>query len=269
LWTTNATRATRATQVIAASVERTSTMTLWLVCIAVTVGFAAARIARAHRGRRFTLPRGSTAVLVLLCAASAIADTVLHARLWAQRDSLWAELAPQFAVFARLDPPTGDALPQPGVAPSLRLARDVIAIDSERVGLLASLDSPEGSAALAYDLGHRLARETTAPREVDPQLLIIADRAVAWRSLSRALAVAFGVGVRRADVLLTRGPAPRLTASAPPEAAYALPRDFVAVRIELSSVDGLTFANDARFEAVARDLVARAEGRSVHVRVER
>ncbi|MFO0608707.1 MAG: serine/threonine-protein kinase [Polyangiales bacterium] len=242
-------RASRVRELLAAQGEQRAVLALGAVALAV----AAAGLWRA-RGRR-GVPRGRAA---LACVALWGALEAGHeARVALRRRSLYAALAPQFALFARLDPPAGEGLPAPSAAPSLRVARDVIAVDDQRVGLHAALDAPVGTNALALDLSHRLARE--GPAEGRAQLSLMADARAPGAVVGRALAVAWGVGVRRAEVLFTRGRSPgALPPGAPEEAAWVLPRDFVALPVALGA-DG-TAVDDAPFgEQAAR--WARAGGR--------
>jgi hypothetical protein len=208
------------------------------------------------------LPRPSRRALVLGAALAvwAALDFGLHAAIATRREEVWRTLGPQFAIFAQLDPPSASGLAQPHVAPALQLARDVIAIDSTRVALVASLDTPAGRSALALDLAHRLAREGAAAEGGAPQLLVMADRTHAWSTLTHALALARDVGARRVEILLTRGAAPVQRATDPPEAAYALPRDFGAVVTELGArgAGALAFGPDEPFERVASELARRA-----------
>jgi serine/threonine-protein kinase len=270
LWSAQPGRAARAAEVVAAAGERTTTASLALVAVAATLGFAAMRVARAPRGAGLPAGAGRAAALGVFLLAWTTLDGALHGRVAAQRATLWNALAPQFAMFARLDPPTAAGLPAPHAAPALQLARDVVAVDASPVVPLAALDAIEGTGALAGDLGRRLARARDG-LEGPVQLLVTVDRGVAWGRVARALGVAYALGVRRVEVLLTRGPAPRLSAQAPLEAAYALPRDFGAVRVELAVGEGEAFEaeEDAVFATVAPRLVEAARAGAVRVRVER
>ncbi|MFO0630939.1 MAG: hypothetical protein U0325_35665 [Polyangiales bacterium] len=91
------------------------------------------------------------------------------------------------------------------------------------------------------------------------------DRATPWSAVDRALGVAWGLGVRRAEVLFTRGRVDlALRPGAPPEAGYVLPRDFGAVALTLAADAGDRPDPAARFDDATRAWPAR---RAVTVRV--
>jgi len=71
------------------------------------------------------------------------------------------------------------------------------------------------------------------------------DGQVPWHLAARALGVAWGLGVREVQVLFTRGAPLQLSATAPPEAAYAIARDFGALRVTLTLDDTPAIPPDA------------------------
>jgi hypothetical protein len=102
-----------------------------------------------------------------------------------------------------------------------------------------------------------------------PDLSIAVDREVDYGSLLLFLRIARSAGVKRGEILLTRGRAPALPASAPPEASYVLASDFAAVPIELSD-EGFEARDGVSFDQVAPALVleaARLRGSASPVRV--
>jgi hypothetical protein len=174
------------------------------------------------------------AVMAVTCAA---ADLAYMTHLRAQRAALWSQLEGVFSSYEQLDPPLAENLKVPHVALSLQLANDVVGLDSQRVGLTTGLKTREGLGALSLDMAHRLAAAPQALK-APVQLLVMADRRIMWAVVQRALGVAYALGVTRAQMLFTRGHAPSVSSRAPPEAAYALPRDFGAVDVELSDSAG-------------------------------
>jgi tRNA A-37 threonylcarbamoyl transferase component Bud32 len=238
VWSEAPDRAARVSEIVAAQGELRGTLALSLTALAAAAGLAWRLRARpGARGQRIAL-----GCVVLWGALEAGHE----ARVARRRRSLHADLAPQFALFARLDPPPGEGLPPPSPAPSLRIARDVLAIDDQRVGLHSALDTPLGTNTLALDLSHRLARDSATADRVQLSLLI--DARAPGDVVRRALAVAWGVGVRRAELLFTRGRSPgALAPDAPEEAAWVLPRDFVALPVTLAP-QGLA-VTDERFDA--------------------
>jgi len=244
VWAEAPDRASRVRELLAAQGERGATLALAAAALAVAVGML-------WRARRGPSSRGGRAALACV-ALWGVLEAGHEARVALRRRALYGALAPQFAVLARLDPPVRAGLPTPSAAPSLRVARDVIAIDDQRVGLHSALDAEVGRGALALDLSHRLAREG-ASADGGAQLSVMADAQVGGAVVRRALAVAWGVGVRRAEVLFTRGSAPgTLPPGAPEEAAWVLPRDFVALPVTLGA-EGVAIDDGRRFgEQAAR-----------------
>jgi hypothetical protein len=269
LWNLPLTRAERAEQIVQAASERGATWVVGLVAVLVTVLFTALRVKRAPRGASVAAALRSVMAIAVLSVLWLGLDGFDRLRVQSIRSDLWNALAPQFQLFARLDPPAAQRmLPVPHVAPSLRIARDVVAIDSSRVGLTVALSSREGLTALTLDLSHRLAREEEA-RSGSAQLLLAVDRSVSVQKVARALGVAYGLGISKVEVLFTRGSAPTVAAGAPPEALYAIPRDFGAVEVELSDQRGVEVPGDQSFEQLAREIERQSMESTVVLRVER
>ncbi len=167
----------------------------------------------------------------LTMIAWAVGEVAVGAVLDRARTTARNSMASRFALLASLDPPEGRGARRAHLAPSLQLTRTAVVVDGRRVGLVAGLASEAGTTALATDLAHALARPENLDEGV--QLSITVDASVRWLLVRRALGVARGLGVRRCEVLLRRGPTLVLPPSAPPEAAWVDPRDFVAVPVEL------------------------------------
>ena len=282
LWSEQPTRADRALEIIAASAERTATSVIAAACLALLLLLRALDLARARAllpslRPSFRAAAPLTAAILLACAA----DIALHVRFLRTRDDLRAALAPQFSLFARLDPPlAGDpatALTPPHAAPAAQLTRDIVAVNGTGVARLGALRSPEGALNIGRDLNHALASLPKsapggplliAPANA-PDLSIAIDREVDFGSLLLFLRIARSAGVRRGEILLTRGRAPALPATAPPEAGYVLASDFAAVPIELAD-EGFSAPEGDRFDRVAPSLVieaARLAGSPVRIAV--
>jgi serine/threonine protein kinase len=263
LWVEPATRAARVTEILAVQAERDVTTPVAVISLAVLAAVEVLRLRRLQPLRVLTRPGygaepGSagrspivnlstgTALLVTAVALGVAGDFVQHGRFSEKRAALLAELGAQFALFARLDPPPGDALDRasfpPHRATALQVTRDVIAVNGRGVARLAALDAPEGALHVAADLNRALAQAelTALPDETGQadadrvDLSVSIDRAVDAGALLHLLRIARGAGARRVEVLLTRGESPRLGQGGPPEIAVVIPADFVAVPAELA-----------------------------------
>jgi hypothetical protein len=220
-------------------------------------------------GARACKPPGGTALLAAAVALGVAGDLLQHGRFSEKRAALRANLGAQFALFARLDPPPGDALDRaifpPHRATALQVTRDVIAVDGRGVARLAALDAPEGALHVAADLNRALAQaelssgqEETSSTDVDRvDLSVSIDREVEGAALLHLLQIARGAGVRRVEVLLTRGESPRLGQGGPPEIAVVIPADFVAIPVDLADA-GFQLPAGEPFGAVAPSLVVQA-----------
>jgi hypothetical protein len=222
-----------------------------LVVLAIALGILGFRIWRDR-----SVIRRSATPLVLAALVAAAANAWLDVRVGNARTAVRAELAPQFALFAKLDPPsvTGEARAEPAPEPAtaLQVSSVMLAIDGVPVAPLAALESAPGAAHVGEELDRALAkagaRGTTAKR-----IALMVDREVPFGIVRLLLARARTSGVETADVFLTRGPSPDVPADAPAEAALVKASDFVT-RVMVLADDGERFSDDAPFRDVARRL---------------
>ncbi len=257
LWDAMPTRADRIAEIVAAAGERTATTALAAVALVVVAGVRRASPSPASFARtsRFR-PTTSTAALIIVLAIAVAGDAVVHGRFIATRDSLRASIADQFAEFARLRLPPGDALDAEAFpahrAPALQITREAIAVNAKGVARIAALENPEGAAHVAEGLGRALAQASvdeagaiegddkgTDPRAHAVDLAVFADREVSSGVLLQLLAIARRGGAKHVDLMLGVGPAPRIPKDAPPEVQVLLPRDAVALPLELVDEGGL------------------------------
>jgi tRNA A-37 threonylcarbamoyl transferase component Bud32 len=266
LWHEQPTRAARAAELVSAAGERTATTAIAVASVLVVLVVEAIRVRRLWPRARLRGPGPGTLALAAVVAAVALGDQLMHDSFLQRRDGLRRALAPQFVLFAKLDPPAGDALDAerfaPHTAPALQIARDRVAVNGEGVALLAALKSPEVAFTISGSLSRALATTPSgntegAPTADAPDLSVCIDREVPWATVERLLQLARDAGVGQVEILLTRGPSPSLPPSAPPEAAYAIAGDFVALRAQLGA-EGTPLPADARFGKIAPELVARA-----------
>jgi hypothetical protein len=204
--------------------------------------------------RATVLASRATVMLAAAWAVLAVLDGVLLARVRTVRDALWVELAPELELDAKLAPPVVMGLPDPPLAPALKVTTTRVSVDADPVGLVTALGTPTGQQVLAADLSHVLGR---AP--AGSPLLVAVDRDVLWGSVRPALAVAHELGVHEVVFLFSRGPAPVLAPGDPPEAAYVLPRDFGGLAVKIGE-DGVRIASERRFADVVGDLRAATAG---------
>jgi hypothetical protein len=194
---------------------------------------------------------GNTAVAIVV-VVGVLVDGLLSFRLHTGVSDIYAEIGPQLELFGNLDPATTSrSLPAPPSAPTLKLSRERVAVDSVPAGLVSALDQGNLDTVLLTDLSRRLAASTTP---VDPPLLVMADRATTSTTLLAGLHIALEAGVTRVGILFARGASPVLQEGDPPEAAYAVPSDF-----------GMTIVTLAYCPAVASDWTALAPGATVCV----
>ena len=271
LWVEQATRASRVAEIVAAQYERDATVFIAAASLAVLAVIEGLRIRRLAVLGAVGRPGAGTAVLIGVVALAAAGDLLQHGRFIGKRDELRGDLAAQFALIARLDPPPGDALdPQrfpPHRATALQITRDVVAVDGRGVARLRALDAPEGATHVASDLNHALAQAGLAQTDTAPlDLSVSIDRQVKGDTLLRLLRVARAAGVRRIEILLTRGESPRVPPRAPPETAIVMPGDFVALPVELGD-DGVELPAGEAFGAIAPALIARALAEEGPVRI--
>jgi tRNA A-37 threonylcarbamoyl transferase component Bud32 len=265
LWVESPTRAARVAAILATQAEREATVPVAVASLAVLAAVEAVRLSRLRPLHVVTNPRAGTALLATAIALGVTGDFVQHGRFAEKRAELRAELGAQFALFARLDPPPGDALDARVFAPhratALQVTRDVIAVDGRGVARLTALDSPEGALHVAADLNRALAQAALEKDEehaqADVDLSVSIDREVDGGALLHLLRIARGAGVRRIEVLLTRGESPELGRGGPPEISVVIPGDFVALPAELEDA-GLPIPAGDRFGRIAPSWVVQA-----------
>jgi serine/threonine-protein kinase len=218
------TRATRAAAIVATHRALDS---LLIALAAGAVIVAAVAWLRARRLRGDVTPRnvvGGDWALVAAAAIGIAADGGLALRFRGAVTSLYTEMAPKLELFDGLTPATrAEDLPGPPTAPTLKLSKGRVAVDSRPVGLVTALDSGQLDAVLLGDLSHALA-DSTVPTV--PPLLVLADQATRPTTLVHALHVAESAGVTKVGLLFLRDLPPKLGPDAPPEAAFAVPSDF-------------------------------------------
>jgi hypothetical protein len=250
-WASDAIRIDRVHEILEAAVERRLTVGCVLVVLGSSLGIFGWRIWRDR-----SVVRKTAIPLAVAIAVAAGADAWLEVRIGDARAAVRAELAPQFALFAKLDPPSvvdqPSAGPPPEPSTALQVSSVMLAIDGVPVAPLAALASAPGRAHVGEEIDRALAkaaaRGTTAKR-----VALMVDREVAFGAVRLLLARARASGVDTADVFLTRGPSPDVPANAPAEAALVKASDFVT-RVMVFADDGEQFPDDAPFHAVARRL---------------
>jgi tRNA A-37 threonylcarbamoyl transferase component Bud32 len=268
LWSSGATRAERAAEIVLAAGERHGTTLAALMTVGILVAVEAIHIRRL-RARA----RASFVALAALLALGAALDVALHRHFEQVVAGLRDELAPQFTLFARLDPPSGDALTPakypPHSAPALQIARGVVAVDAKPVAPTPALASVDGRLSVSGELNRALAARVAKDGGVhDVDLAVMIDRQVEFPVVLKLLAIARAAGVQRIEFLLTRGPPPVLAAGAPPETAFVLPTDFVALPAVLDDA-GFSADDGSTFGALAPRLIdaLAARGGAVPIRV--
>ncbi len=225
LWAEEGTRGARALAIVEGARDRVGA--LWLAgwsLLWVGVALGGTPVSSRKWGALLSLVAGLLAV-----------DFSISSQMGTQRDVLWRELAPQFSLWSRLDPPMVEGEPPPHLAPALQLGREGIWVDGVRIMPRSALTSPDSPTAqiLLSALGARLQGQEERPTG-SPDLLVAADRTLPAMGVQVALEVAAALGVRTVEVLLVRGEAPRLPPGAPPEAAYVIPRDLGALTLLLA-----------------------------------
>jgi hypothetical protein len=249
-WSLEPTRAARAVALAAASRELSFAWLAGLlatICAALFVGRGIREIARTPRA------------WLALGAVWAIADAALATRVTLAKRAIYTQLEPELSLLSQLDPPLARAKPTPvpPLRPTLKIARDRVAIDDKPALVLSALEGDAGLAVLRTDIAHRLASEPARGAEVD--LLLMADASISPAVVKTSLRAAHDAGVRRVGVLLLRGePLARSVSIEEDEASYVLPRDFdvLDVRIALGGapLEGRTF-EDALRAVAAGDVV--------------
>jgi serine/threonine protein kinase len=262
LWAGEPTRAQRVAEILAAHDERAATWPIALIALVALVSLEALRVRRLARFGALHRPRWAALALLAVLGLALTGDLIQHERFIGKRDQLRAAIAAHFAVFARLDPPPGDELDPERFAPhratALQITRDVVAVDAKGIARLRALESREGAAQVASDLNHALAQAAVDQREpAEIDLLVSIDRHVKGLALQRLLQIARAAGVRRVEILLTRGDQPKLSLTGPKEIGVVLPSDFVALPITLAD-EGWVIAPEPSFGEIAPDLVREA-----------
>ena len=139
------TRAERVAEILAAHGERAATLPIALISLLTILVIEALRFLRLSRVGAIKRPRPAALVLLAVLSLGLAGDLVQHGRFIGKRDELLAEISAQFSLFARLDPPPGDALARdearfaPHHATALQITRDVVAVNARGVARLAAL----------------------------------------------------------------------------------------------------------------------------------
>ncbi len=253
LWTGEVLRADRAEAVIARAAERDLSVLIIVVCVVIFGAAELLRIARLRgAGLSFRLPRAPEIAAAVAVIGILAADFTFSIQVRDFKAEMAAHLAPQLALLAHLDPPGGDALGAQGItphaAPALQISRDAIAVQGRRVALVSAIDTEASRSSIANALCPAIAAAEPEPEA--PHLSVLADRSVSTSVLGHALGIARACGAEHAELLLTRGIAPRIPADAPLEAANVMPTDFVAIRAHLAEegapAEGATYADAVR-----------------------
>ncbi len=241
-WSLEPTRAARAVALAAASHELSFA---WLAGLLATIA-AALFVGRGIR----EIARAPRAWLAL-GAVWAIGDAALATRATLAKRAIYTQLEPEFSLLSQLDPPPARAKPTPvpPLRPTLKVARDRVAIDDKPALVLSALEGDAGLAVLRTDIAHRLAAEPARNGEVD--LLLMADASISPAVVTMSLRAAHDAGARQVGILLLRGePLARAVSIEEDEASYVLPRDFdvLDVRIALGGapLEGRTFGDALR-----------------------
>ncbi len=244
-WSLEPTRAARAAALVAASHERTVAWLAGALATAITLFLVRSSLRDLSRAPRAWL--AFTTIWALGDAALAVRTTIA-------KRAIYTQLEPEFALLSQLDPPPAHepSTAIPPIRPTLKIARDRVALDTTPALVLSALDSDAGLGVLRADLAHRLASD---PSVGGADILLMADAAAAPLVVTTCLAAAYDAGVRRVGVLLLRGAplAKSFPLSAgeaselPEEASYVLPRDFDVLDVRLAhggaSLAGATFAD--------------------------
>ena len=251
-------------EVVAVAHEKTTTLSFGAASLVVLVAIEAIRLRRITAKTNkvgFTLRMGGLAAVFL---AAASIDVIEQRGFGETRDAVRADLDAQFSLFAELDPPSSDALDDrlhtPHSAPALQLTRSLVAINGKGVAPLSAATSSDGAINIGHDLSHAVAEHASLARAAEStvDLAIAIDRRTAWRDVERLLGIARRAGVRRIEILLTRGPGPHVPEGAPPEANWVLASDFVAIAAELGDTGFSSPDPSSTFGELAPDLVRRS-----------
>jgi hypothetical protein len=259
LWAEPPTRAARVAEILDARAEMNATLLLGAAAVLGAALPLAMALARLTRGQ--ALPRPSRAQWrgAAVLAGAVAFDVGMHERFAQRREELRGALTPQFATFVHLDPPPADQLDPARFAPrrstGLQVGRDAVAVNGRGIAKLAALDSETGLFHATAALHQALAQAAVERGADEVDLSVTADENVAYGKLVRLLSLARAGGARRVDLLFRRGPRPVLATDGPPETAYVVPSDFVAVAAELRD-DGFSAPDGEPWSAVAPRLLA-------------
>jgi tRNA A-37 threonylcarbamoyl transferase component Bud32 len=240
-WSLEPTRAARATALVAASHERAIA---WIAGALVTASMLFL-VRSSLRDPMRDRSRASRAWLAF-AALWAIGDAALAVRTTLAKRAIYTQLEPEFALLSQLDPPPSrEATRVPPIRPTLKIARDRVALDTTPALVLSALDSDAGVGVLRSDVAHRLASDPPGTIAVT-DVLLMADASTPPRIVMTCLGAAYDAGVRHVGVLLLRGAPLAKTADLPEEASYVLPRDFDVLDVRLAhggaTLAGPTFA---------------------------
>ncbi len=260
LWSEEPSRAARVEEILAASAEREVTMPLAIAAVLLVLLPSAVRLRSLARRGALTKPRAKAWLWLGLLVVLGLVDVFLTRRFQADGEKSRAALSDQFALFAQLDPPSTLELDHEkfplAPAPALQITRRAVAVNAERVVPLNAASSLEGKHRLRDELFKALA-DFEGPTDA-ADLSVFIDREVTWGMVKSLLNTAHAAGANRVELVLTRGPSPTIRPDAPPEAAYLLPADFVAVRAKLGDT-GRAPDEHVRFSEVAPALVTAAQ----------
>ena len=169
-WTLEPTRAARALALTSAFHERTITFVASTLAVTIAIVIRAA-LAQAPYSR---VDDARVARLAILLA---LADGALTVRTALAKDAIYTHLEAEFALFSKLDPIVASdvvkAQAVPPIRPTLKIARDRVALDETPAIVLSALDTDAGLAVLRSDLAHRVARDGAESASVVDLLLMV------------------------------------------------------------------------------------------------
>jgi len=251
-WSLEPTRSARAAALVAASHERTVAWVAGALVTAVTLFLVRRSLRDLSRA-----PRG----WLVFAAIWAIGDAALAVRTTVAKRVIYTQLEPEFALLSQLDPPPArEGTRVPPIRPTLKIARDRVALDTTPALVVSALDSDAGLGVLRSDIAHRLASDPPGTLAAT-DILLMADASTPPHVVTTCLGAAYDAGVRRVAVLLLRGAPLTKTADLPEEASYVLPRDFDVLDVRLAH-GGATLAG----ETFAKSLDAVKSGDVIDVR---
>jgi hypothetical protein len=265
-WAGSATRAERVREIMSAATERRVSTILIAAVFGLVLVVEGARLRRASSAIR------RSRQTVLLAATVAIAlglELRLYFGFRATRDGFRSELAPQFALFAELDPPAVEGFEPtrfpPHAGAALQIARTMIAADGAPIAPIAALASAQGENHIGQEIDRVLASAAAHGRS-PTRLSLMIDREVPFGIVHKLLARARASGVERAELLLTRGSPPSLPENSPMEAALVKASDFVALPVVLAD-DGMRFADEEQFGGIVPELVQHADASRIAIAI--